>query len=49
VIDLSCFSLSGLGLERPRTWHEDVDARLQLSGRDGRSILRRLAKKPSSR
>jgi AcrR family transcriptional regulator len=49
VLDLSCFSLSGLGLERKRSWHEDVDARLELSGGDGRSILRRLAKEPSRR
>ncbi|HVN50303.1 MAG TPA: TetR/AcrR family transcriptional regulator [Acidimicrobiales bacterium] len=44
AIDLSCFSLAGLGLARPRRWHEAVDARLELSGADGRSILRRLAK-----
>jgi AcrR family transcriptional regulator len=44
VIDLSCFCLGGLGMQRPRRWHEDVDARLPLSGADGRSILRRLAK-----
>ena len=49
VIDLSCFCLSGLGLDRPRSWHEDVDARLALSGDDGRSILRRLAKEPARR
>ena len=47
VIDLSCFALSGLGLHRPRSWHEEVDARLELSGGDGRSILRRLAREPS--
>ena len=38
------FCLGGLGLERPRAWHEAVDARLALSGDDGRSILRRLIK-----
>ena len=43
AIDLSCFSLGGLGLDKPRRWHEEVDQRLELSG-DGRSILRRLAK-----
>jgi len=43
-IDLSSFCLGGLGLTRPRAWHEAVDARLELSGGDGRSILRRLAK-----
>jgi AcrR family transcriptional regulator len=43
-IDLSVFCLGGLGLSRPRAWHEDVDARLDLSGEDGRSILRRLSK-----
>jgi hypothetical protein len=48
VIDLSRFCLGGLGLDRPRTWHENIDARLQLSGDDGRSILRRLAAKRTS-
>jgi hypothetical protein len=43
-IDVSSFCLGGLGLTRPREWHEAVDARLELSGGDGRSILRRLAK-----
>ncbi len=43
-VDLSVFCLTGLGIERPRDWHEDVDARLDLTGEDGRSILRRLAK-----
>jgi AcrR family transcriptional regulator len=43
-IDVSSFCLGGLGLPRPRSWHEEVDARLNLSGDDGRSILRRLAK-----
>jgi AcrR family transcriptional regulator len=43
-IEVSLFCLGGLGLERPRQWHEDVDARLALSGGDGRSILRRLIK-----
>lgn len=44
VIDFSCFCLGGLGIDRPRDWHEDVDARLRLSGDDARSIFRRLAK-----
>jgi AcrR family transcriptional regulator len=44
VIDFSCFCLGGLGLDRPRAWHDDVDARLHLSGDDARSIFRRLAK-----
>lgn len=46
VIDLSCFCLGGLGLHRPRPWHEGVDERLELSGGDGRSIFRRLATAP---
>jgi AcrR family transcriptional regulator len=45
-VDLSVFCLGGLGIQRPREWHEDVDARLDLTGEDGRSILRRLAKGP---
>jgi AcrR family transcriptional regulator len=44
VIDLSVFCLGGLGIQRPREWHEQVDAKLALSGGDGRAILRRLAK-----
>jgi AcrR family transcriptional regulator len=47
VIDLSCFCLEGLGIHRPRRWHEDVHARLELSEADGRSALRRLAKEPA--
>jgi len=43
-IEVSVFCLGGLGLERPRAWHEAVDARLAMSGDDGRSILRRLIK-----
>jgi AcrR family transcriptional regulator len=46
VIDLSYFCMGGLGFDRPRAWHEEIDARLELSGTDGRSILRRLAKEP---
>jgi AcrR family transcriptional regulator len=46
VIDLSCFCLGGLGWDKPRAWHEAIDARLELTGEDGRSILRRLAKEP---
>ncbi|CAO5177309.1 hypothetical protein FAIPA1_30281 [Frankia sp. AiPs1] len=42
-IDLSVFCLNGIGILRTRSWHEDVDGRLKLSG-DGRSILRRLAR-----
>jgi AcrR family transcriptional regulator len=45
-VDLSVFCLGGLGIHRDRSWHEDVDSRLDLSGEDGRSILRRLAKSP---
>lgn len=45
-VDVSIFCLAGLGLDRPRGWHEELDARLALSGIDGRSILRRLAKGP---
>lgn len=41
VIDFSCFCLDGLGLHRPRPWHEAVDARIDLLGGDARSILRR--------
>jgi AcrR family transcriptional regulator len=47
AVDLSCFCLSGVGLHRPRSWHEDVDARLDLASGDGRSILRRLAREPT--
>ena len=47
-VDLSVFCLGGLGIQRPREWHDDVDSRLDLSGEDGRSILRRLAKGPKS-
>lgn len=36
VIDLSCFALGGLGVERPREWHETVDARLELAASDDR-------------
>jgi AcrR family transcriptional regulator len=49
VVDLSMFCLSGIGIQRPRTWHEDIDARLALRGADGRSILRRLAREPKTR
>lgn len=47
-VDLSVFCLAGLGIARPREWHDDVDGRLDLSGDDGPSILRRLAKGPKS-
>jgi AcrR family transcriptional regulator len=47
LIDLSMFCLGGLGIHRPREWHQQVDERLELSG-DGRSILRRLARASSS-
>jgi AcrR family transcriptional regulator len=43
AIDLSCFCLGGLGLPRPRPWHERVEARLKLTGSNRRSILRGLA------
>jgi AcrR family transcriptional regulator len=46
VLDLSVFCLGGLGLDRPREWHSQVDERLALAG-GGRSILRRLANEPS--
>lgn len=44
VLDLSTYCLNGLGIAKPRTWHEAVDAKLDLAGSDGRSILRRLAR-----
>jgi AcrR family transcriptional regulator len=47
-IEVSQFCLGGLGLERPREWHEQVDARLALTGDDGRSILRRLIKESAA-
>lgn len=43
LLDLSAFCLAGIGLERPRSWHESVAARLDPLGEDRRSILRRLA------
>ncbi len=43
-VELAQFCLGGLGIDRPRSWYDDVDARLDLSGDDGRSILRRLAR-----
>ena len=46
VIDVSCFCMSGLGWDKPRIWHESVNSQLKLSGGDGKSILRRLAKEP---
>ncbi|HET6952100.1 MAG TPA: TetR/AcrR family transcriptional regulator [Acidimicrobiales bacterium] len=47
-IDLSVFCLNGLGIQRPRAWHEGVDTRLALGGTDGRSILRRLSRDPKA-
>jgi len=44
AVDLSRFCLGGLGIDRPRSWFEALDARLDLAGEDGRSILRRLAR-----
>jgi len=44
IIDFVRYCLGGLGLQHPRSWYEAVDERLELSGGDGRSILRRLAK-----
>lgn len=44
VIDFVRYCLGGLGVQRPRSWYEAVDERLELSGGDGRTILRRLAK-----
>jgi len=47
-IEVSQFCLGGLGLARPREWHEQVDTRLALTGDDGRSILRRLIKESAA-
>lgn len=33
AIDLSSFCLSGVGVQRPRQWHEDVGARLRLASK----------------
>ena len=44
VVDLSCFCLGGLGILRPRSWHEQIDEALQLTRGDGRSVLRQLAR-----
>ena len=44
TLDLSSFCLGGIGIQKPRAWHEEVEAALDLAGSDGRSILRRLAK-----
>ena len=49
VVDLSLFSLGGLGAVLPREWHQKVDDDLHLAGGDGRSILRQLTREPSSR
>ncbi len=49
VVDLSLFSLGGLGAVLPREWHQKVDDDLHLTGGDGRSILRQLTKEPTSR
>ena len=46
--DFARFCLGGLGMPRPRVWFDDLDARLALTGTDGRSILRRLAKAPTA-
>jgi len=43
-LELSVFCFGGLGIERPRRWHERIDSRLDLSGEDGPSILRRLSR-----
>jgi AcrR family transcriptional regulator len=42
-IDLSYLSLAGMGIGRPRSWHEEIDARLHLTDRDGPAVLRDLA------
>ena len=47
VVDLSSFSLGGLGIMRPRSWHEQIDEGLQLTRGDGRSVLRQL--RPAAR
>jgi AcrR family transcriptional regulator len=44
VTDLVHYCLTGIGIEASRDWIEDVDQRLNLSGGDNRSILRRLIK-----
>ncbi len=49
VVELSLFSLGGLGAVLPREWHQKVDDDLHLAGGDGRSILRQLTREPSSR
>jgi AcrR family transcriptional regulator len=43
AVDLSLFCLSGIGVVRPRSWHEEIDTRLGLVGADGPSILGGLA------
>lgn len=48
-VDVSTFCLNGIGIQRPRTWHETIDERLALGGADGRSILRGLAREPNAR
>ncbi len=47
VVDLSCFSLGGLGAVLPREWHERLDVELRLGVGDGRTILRQLAREPA--
>ncbi len=49
VVDLSLFSLGGLGAVLPREWHQKIDDDLRLADGDGRSILRQLTKEPGSR
>jgi AcrR family transcriptional regulator len=49
VIEVSLFSLGGLGVVLPREWHEQIDGALKLSKGEGRFILRQLAQDPSAR
>jgi AcrR family transcriptional regulator len=44
AVDLSCFCLNGLGLVRPRSWHQRIDKKLQLGSERGPSVLKTLAK-----
>lgn len=46
VVDLSLFSLGGMGVVLPRDWHERLDTELRLTIGDGKSILRQLAREP---
>lgn len=43
AVDLSCFCLGGLGVVRPRAWHEAIEVQQELADTDRPSILRDLA------